>query len=1200
MATKLKDDQIRWVLDLEATGVQAELQKITASTYQLEKANKTLSDSLKRRQKELAANERELRKLEKAGQTMGIKYKELKALTEAQRESIARTTQTIQNNTKAIQTNTRQHDKLIETMKIEDMTMAQLQQRASSLSWQLENTSQSSSPETYAKLQKELSQVTGRMGELNNAGKQVSKTGATLRGGMSVFLGNVATKFIGFLVNAAQRMKEFVWESTKVAQESEGIIRAFERLNQPDLLSNLRQATRGTVSDLQLMKSAVRADNFNIPLESFGNMLKFAQQRAIDTGESVDYLVNSIVDGIGRKSSLVLDNLGISAARLQNEVKKTGDFSQAAIKIINEELEKQGELALTGADRAQQSAVKWENAQLKVGRRFQWIRNIWNSLSGDMADTVSDLMGDMKSANQVYDDQISKVAGLEANTVPLLIRYDELASKTKLNATEQAELNSIIKQISLSIPGAVSKFDEYGNAIELNTDKAYAFIEAEKARLKFLNGDAIQETEKNIKDIEQQMLELQTKHSLGGKQVYSGGGVGSPGSYSFYKYTEEEMKGFLKQITDLGNNLKLEQDKLNILTGKSLEEQLEAQKATIEQRKAFNEMNKAELDKWINDEKNADSEYMKLAKDIYQFRFGTVDDPAVTERQQKSIDNLMKNTEALLKVEERAYTERLKKANLYEVDVTKLTQEQLDKRAELEEDHFKRIEEISKEAENARYRSEKKNMGLDGDPRKMTDDQKKALEILEAQHQDNLERIEEEGEKRRLDSARSFDQAFLNAYAQARDSLLKAQEANYKAEQLALLASLRDKKISQELYEQELRELEQKNLDERIAIRESYADMVSGMERDVTQEQIEALNENNEQLTDLMNQAESQRLNNDIDFEERRKAIQQQYGLLSIADQQKMEMEALQELYDQELISEEEFQQAKLAIKLKYAQQYVGQAQQLISAASDAVTALQNAETAGVQAEYEKQHTALKKNLDAGIISQEQYNQQKEKLEYEQKEKELEVQKKFADAQFALKVAEIGAATAVGIMNAWASSMTLGPIAGPIMAGIMTAILGVTAAAQIAAAKKERDRVKNTTLEASSSGSASTASIQLNSSPGFAGSTSADQYEYAGNASANTGSYAGDYVVEQPELKEPALLSHSRGIERAARRGARTPADDDIAGTAASLENAAAQFNEAVDKFAVTRVRGDWNISEFHEADSQYNDSMNLGNRRNK
>ena len=560
----------------------------------------------------------------------------------------------------------------------------------------------------------------------------------------------------------------------------------------------------------------------------------------------------------------------------------------------------------------------------------------------------------------------------------------------------------------------------------------------------------------------------------------------------------------------------------------------------------------------------------------------------------------MKNTEALLKEEERAYTERLKKANLYEVDVTKLTQEQLDKRAELEEDHFKRIEEISKEAENARYRSEKKNMGLDGDPRKMTDDQKKALEILEAQHQDNLERIEEEGEKRRLDSARSFDQAFLNAYAQARDSLLKAQEANYKAEQLALLASLRDKKISQEQYEQELRELEQKNLDERIAIRESYADMVSGMERDVTQEQIEALNENNEQLTDLMNQAESQRLNNDIDFEERRKAIQQQYGLLSIADQQKMEMEALQELYDQELISEEEFQQAKLAIKLKYAQQYVGQAQQLISAASDAVTALQNAETAGVQAEYEKQHTALKKNLDAGIISQEQYNQQKEKLEYEQKEKELEVQKKFADAQFALKVAEIGAATAVGIMNAWASSMTLGPIAGPIMAGIMTAILGVTAAAQIAAAKKERDRVKNTTLEASSSGSASTASIQLNSSPGFAGSTSADQYEYAGNASANTGSYAGDYVVEQPELKEPALLSHSRGIERAARRGARTPADDDIAGTAASLENAAAQFNEAVDKFAVTRVRGDWNISEFHEADSQYNDSMNLGNRRNK
>ena len=48
------------------------------------------------------------------------------------------------------------------------------------------------------------------------------------------------------------------------------------------------------VSDFDLMKNAVSASNFKIPLENLGSYLAFATKRAEETGQSVDYLVDSI------------------------------------------------------------------------------------------------------------------------------------------------------------------------------------------------------------------------------------------------------------------------------------------------------------------------------------------------------------------------------------------------------------------------------------------------------------------------------------------------------------------------------------------------------------------------------------------------------------------------------------------------------------------------------------------------------------------------------------------------------------------------------------------------------------------------------------------------------------------------------------------------------------------------------------------
>jgi hypothetical protein len=141
---------------------------------------------------------------------------------------------------------------------------------------------------------------------------------------------------------------------------------------------------------------------------------------------------------------------------------------------------------------------------------------------------------------------------------------------------------------------------------------------------------------------------------------------------------------------------------------------------------------------------------------------------------------------------------------------------------------------------------------------------------------------------------------------------------------------------------------------------------------------------------------------------------------------------------------------------------------EIVSAGSNFVQALQQSETSAVQADYAKRLSGLNE-------SDVNYAAQKEKLQHDQAVAELDIQKKYADAQFGIQVAQIGVAAATGIMNAWASAMTLPPPFDVIAGVAMTALIVGTSIAQVAAANSERNKIKSMSIESSgSSGSAPT------------------------------------------------------------------------------------------------------------------------------
>lgn len=161
---------------------------------------------------------------------------------------------------------------------------------------------------------------------------------------------------------------EFVKDLAKISGEAEGVGRAFAKIGSVADLQGLRNSVQGTVSDLELMKRAVTASNFGIPVKELGVLLEYAGKVAQDTGQDVDYLVNSIVTGIGRKSPLILDNLGISAVKLKEklgglstEQASVGKITEAVASIARDYMTEFGGMVDTNSTKVARITAEWEN-----------------------------------------------------------------------------------------------------------------------------------------------------------------------------------------------------------------------------------------------------------------------------------------------------------------------------------------------------------------------------------------------------------------------------------------------------------------------------------------------------------------------------------------------------------------------------------------------------------------------------------------------------------------------------------------------------------------------------------------------------------------------------------------------------------------------------------------------------------------------
>lgn len=1075
MANKhLTEDEIRYTVDVKTADAQKAI-------YTLEQQSKKLRSENKARLSQMIS-------LEAAGRKETEAYRNLK--------------KQYSDTSKEIRTLTSRIGEQTSKIDILDMSMVQLKKQQKSLQKELDNTVQSLNPEAYGVLEQRLKDVSGRISELKQNAKSFGELASdnTVNG---VFLGNLLTKGAELFSEKVMEFKDSIAElvngGLEMAEQADGVTKAFNDLNQEGLLDNLRKATKGTVNDVQLMTAAVKANDFRIPLEDLGKYLEFAQLKAQQTGQSVDYMTDSIVTGLGRKSPLILDNLGISAAEISEKTKETGDFMKAVAEIVDTQLAEAGETYISAADRAAQKTVELQNAQKALGDEILPLKEQWDDAYADMQlNTISLISWCVKhqgvvktlgilltaftvvaiatsnaiktnivvtkgaaAAQQAWNVICATGTGLmkllQAGFLLLTGRVTQAkAAWASMNATMKA---SVFGLIAAGVALLAMKLWDMKKAADASTlaQKALNNIRAEaqkqvvEEKLKLENLIKVAKDEKLSMDERYKAVDALNK-------IVPQYNATIDKTTKKFRASDKALKAYINNLVKL----------YEVQGAKKQIQSLAEQRAELEVKLAGAKKN-------LSGAKSAQG----VSYTTSWGAVGNTQSDAVGhfQSQVNSISNSIKQLDAQINAITGAFgkgimTQTVKESSEPEVPDsgiggggggkgggghtgtvnTTTTQPDPD---DIASKRFSENRQADIDAANQDYQQDVNNWEMALAQKKVSQEKYDlAMQALKTQHTANILAIE-------------------TSYSEQSQNIGIADGAKKK--------SLQDKQQAN------LRAAEQAHFEQQVAVEQAYQDALAKvMEQGETQQEL-TLEQQRDQKLEVLKGYYQAALNmakqNGEDTTQLEKAykdvqiqIEAEYTakhneqLAQQADKEKQarqalgfdqqseydrQLELLQQALDNQYITQQEYEQRVQQLKKE---SFAKQAEYYTNLFSNAVTSLQNAEMANVDAKY-----------DAEIKAAEGNTALQEKLEKKKANEKLKIQKKYADVNFAMQVAQIISNTAVSIMKAYSE---LGPIAGSVAAALM----GVTGAAQLAVANAERQKVKRMTLNGSASGTSSAGS----------------------------------------------------------------------------------------------------------------------------
>ena len=1056
--SKIKEDHISLVIDAKTDKAQQELRELERATHDLSK--------------EMKARQNRMLDLEAAGKKETAEYKRLQA--------------EVKNYSNQISANNKKLRELRSAMDVNAMTMSQLKKQAKELQVALNNTSKAANPQEYERLASELRTVNGRISELkrdaSGLGESMGKGSTGIMGkfeGMFSSISGGWTKLVGVAtaavasISAAIEGAKWFYNYNMEIEEAQRLTREFFNIQGDELVHTQSQISAlaeqfgkdykevlGTVESLTNQYGISTAEAINVIKDGLqagadlnGTFLSQIQQYGpafSDAGASVKDLVASIT----QTRSGIFNEAGMGLIQTAtNRIRTMSSATQSALNSIGIS-SKQLEADLISGKTSILEAIKMISGKIKeLPENSMQVGEVMKSVFG-------------KTASNEGMKLVKTLADMSTNMEELKGVTGEYGELQREEVDAQAELN---EKMSKFFGLGENGFDEITMKAKIFGVKALSKIIDYTVKIINYFIDLYNESKvfrAGIENIKNNFKSTWEVFKFGVYLVIDG-----------FKGMGRMAKAWGKIIEGA-----LTPDVNKITTG--IKELWDAYKDTwVEIGNDAKKMGANVRDNFIDAIKNTGSnkKVAHLSVDVSPDTKGHsssqgglsgghntiengVKDPKVKKKKEKKTkktkttdpddvaSKLFAHDRAQdLDAEKRSYDKSL---NALKDALAKktLTQEQYSAYvAALNIQHRNKLLDIEKaylqRSENMVFKDAAKKKALHEGQAKAVADQQQAANAAyieaEKEYYDSLEQIRQSAPAKPQTLQQECDAKLLlldgyykAALQRAKDNGEREKEVTdaYEAAKAAIIVD-----YAKKAEEQKAQARQEYGLD---TFEDQYAARRKKIENDTL------LNEQERQqaLTLLDQQAEEHRLQ-----------IRQQYGLVTQQELYNAELDQLKMHLQNKEISEEEYEEAvknmKIA-KMKEAFDYYS------NLTSGAAQALQQAEIANVDAKYDAEIEAAK---NAGKDTTE--------LEKKKANEKLKIQKKYADVNFAIQAAQIIASTASAIAK------TFSELGFP--AGIpAAALMGITGAAQLAAALAERNKVKRMTLSgAGGSASASGARV---------------------------------------------------------------------------------------------------------------------------
>lgn len=360
-------------------------------------------------------------------------------------------------------------------------------------------------------------------------------------------------------------------QTVKTALKAEVAFQSFNLIlgDTADLmLTDLRRASKGLVSDFELVDNANKALALGIDRNQLPKLLEVATARSKIFGRTVSQAFNDLSIGIGRQSRMILDNLGIildldkvyedyastlgKTSDQLTELEKKQALTNSIIEQSKPIVDSQIFLLETTNEKLQRLGAQWDNLKQKVGEFTLAVSDEVTGLNSER-DAIKSNIDSLIGMDGAYEETIQIVQDLTNEERKLT---EELKAS---NVEAQKTIDTLLSLKDITFEG------ERGKTLEISEQKEVI----RQLKLKELAGENI-EGQLEIERDKLETLRLENEKFANDKEIQQAKNAlrleeeGELEAVNFEQFIQNEDQKFTKLDEERDKQIGLRTDIQNV------------------------------------------------------------------------------------------------------------------------------------------------------------------------------------------------------------------------------------------------------------------------------------------------------------------------------------------------------------------------------------------------------------------------------------------------------------------------------------------------------------------------------------------------------------------------------------------------------------------------------------------------------------